>query len=145
MSRSSPLLTLAHVIAGDAKLADWQRRSARDQAIVRIVRQALPQSFAAEVVVADAQSGELKLGAPSGAVAATLRLRSIDIRSALVREGWEFTAIKVIVQPRNSPEKRPQSLKIQWDARAKQPLAGLRDQLPPGPLKTAVARLLRGR
>lgn len=136
---------MARVIAGDPKLADWQRRHARDQAIIQIVRQALPQNLAADIHVADAESAELKLSAPSGAFAAVLRQRGAGLLPALARKGWEFTAIKVIVQPRNVPIKRHKSSQIQWDAQASRPLANLRDDLPAGPLKAALARLLRGR
>jgi hypothetical protein len=136
---------MARVISGDPQLADWQRRHARDQAIIRVVREALPRALSADIAVADAESGELRLAAPSGAFAAVVRQRGADLLSALARKGWEFTAIKVVVQPRNMPLSRKKSAQIQWDASATTPLAGLRDDLPTGPLKAALARLLRGR
>ncbi len=136
---------MARVLSGDPQLADWQRRYARDQAIIRIVRDTLPRTLSADIAVADAESGELRLAAPSGAFAAVLRQRSAALLSALTRKGWEFTAIKVVVQPRNTPTPKKKSSQIQWDAQASKPLAGLRDDLPPGPLKAALARLLRGR
>lgn len=136
---------MARVIASDPRLADWQRRRARDDALMQIVRRLLPRNLGGDIAVADAESGELRLTAPSGAYAAVLRQRSADLLSTLAREGWEFTAIKVVVQPRNNPVIRAKSPQIQWDTRANQPLAGLRDDLPAGPLKAALARLLRGR
>jgi hypothetical protein len=136
---------MARVLSGDPQLADWQRRYARDQAIIRIVRDALPRALSADIAVADAESGELRLAAPSGAFAAVVRQRGADVLSALAGKGWEFTAIKVVVQPRNMPAPKKKSSRIQWDAQAGKPLVGLRDALPPGPLKMALARLLRGR
>ena len=136
---------MARVIASDPRLADWQRRRARDDALMQIVRRLLPRNLGGDIAVADAESGELRLMAPSGAYAAVLRQRSADLLSTLAREGWEFTAIKVVVQPRNNPVIRTKSPQIQWDAQASQPLAGLRDDLPAGPLKAALAKLLRGR
>jgi len=136
---------MARVIASDPRLADWQRRRARDDALMQIVRRLLPRNLGGDIAVADAESGELRLTAPSGAYAAVLRQRSADLLSTLAREGWEFTAIKVVVQPRNNPAIRTKSPQIQWDTRASQPLAGLRDDLPGGPLKAALAKLLRGR
>ncbi len=136
---------MARVIAADPKLADWQHRRDRDQAILGIVRRVLPRNLAADIAVADAESGELKLAAPSGAFAAVLRQRGADLLPALAREGWEFTAINVVVQPRNFPLVKKKSPQIQWDSLASRPLAGLRDNLAPGPLKAALARLLRGR
>ncbi len=136
---------MARVIAADPALADWQRRRARDQSILTIVRRALPRTLAAGIAVADAESGELRLSVQSGAYAAVLRQRGADLLPALATEGWEFTAIKVAVQPGNIPMPNKKSPPIQWDTQASKPMAGLRDGLPPGPLKDAVARLLRGR
>ena len=113
---------MARVLSGDPQLADWQRRYARDQAIIRVVREALPRTLSADIAVADAESAELKLGAPSGAFAAVVRQRGADVLSALARKGWEFTAIKVVVQPRNMPSSKKKSSQIQWDAQARKPL-----------------------
>ena len=136
---------MARVIAGDPQLADWKRRHARAEAILAVVRRSLPRNLATDIAIADADAAELRLSAPSGAFAAVLRQRGALLLSALVQEGWEFTAIKVVVQPRNPPATRHKSSRIQWDNQANQPLVGLRDQLPPGPLKQALAKLLRGR
>lgn len=136
---------MARVIAGDPQLADWQRRYTRDQAILAVIREQLPRTLTTDVVVVDAETDELRLAAPSGAFATVLRQRSARLIAALARKGWEFTAIKVVVQPRNVPAQWHKSSQIQWDATARPPLAGLRDNLPPGPLKAALARLLRGR
>ncbi|MEO6929126.1 MAG: hypothetical protein ABI190_08170 [Casimicrobiaceae bacterium] len=138
-------MTMARVIAGDPQLADWKRRHARAEAILAVVRRSLPRNLATDIAIADADAAELRLSAPSGAFAAVLRQRGALLLSALVREGWEFTAIKVVVQPRNSAATWRKSSRIQWDSRANQPLVGLRDQLPPGPLKQALAKLVRGR
>ncbi len=145
MPPSSPLLTLARVIAADPQLADWRRRHARDQAILDVVRRALPRNLTADIAVNDAETTELHLSAPSGAFAAVLRQRGAALLAALTQEGWEFTAIKVVVQPRNARAIQRKSQQIQWDSTASRPLAGLRDELPQGPLKAALARLLRGR
>jgi hypothetical protein len=133
---------MARVIAADPTLADWQRRRARDQSILGIVRRALPRTLAAGVAVADAESGELRLSVQSGAYAAVLRQRGADLLPALAREGWEFTAIKVVVQPGVWPvhDKKPEP--NQWDNRANRPLSELRDGLSTGPLKAALAKLL---
>ena len=136
---------MARVIAGDPQLADWRRRHARDQAILGVVCRALPRNLVADIAITDAEPGELRLSAPSGAFAAVLRQRGAALLAALAQEGWEFTAIKVVVQPRHSPEVRRKSVTIQWAAEASPALAGLRDNLPQGPLRAALAKLLRGR
>ena len=136
---------MARVIAADPALADWERRRARDQAILKIVRRALPRTLAAGIAVADAESGELRLSVQSGAYAAVLRQRGADLLPALAREGWEFTAIKVVVQPGVWPVHDKKLPSIQWDSRANQPLSELRDGLPPGPLRAALAKLLAKR
>jgi hypothetical protein len=132
------------VLAAHPQTAEWQRRVARNEAILKVLRRVLPRALGAELTVDAGESGELRLVAASGAVAAVLRQRAADLMPALAREGLEFTAIRVAVQPRPTVGTSRKSHAIQWDASASTALAKLRGELPDGPLKAAVARLLRG-
>jgi hypothetical protein len=131
------------VLAGHPQTAEWQRRVARNEAILKVLRRVLPRALVAELAVDAGESGELRLVAASGAVAAVLRQRGADLAATLAREGSEFTAIKVVVQPRPTAGVIRKTHTIQWDGSASAPLSRLCGQLPDGPLKAAVARLLR--
>jgi Dna[CI] antecedent, DciA len=143
VARPSSSTTLARVFATDPQMAQWQRRIAHGEAILHVVRRVLPRALGAELAVDAGESGELRLVAASGAMAAVLRQRVADLKPALAREGWEFTDIKVVVQPRAAPAVLKKQHTIQWDANATPALRQLRDTLPEGPLKAAVGRLLR--
>ncbi len=143
MPRGITPRTLATIVGHDPLLAQWQRRADRDQAILRVLRRVLPVALAHGIGVRDAGSAELALVTPSGAAAAVLRQRGPDLLPALAREGLEFTAIKVVVQPRPAVEKPKKSISFQWDNDATTAFSALRDRLPEGPLKEAVAQLLR--
>ena len=136
---------LFRIVADDPSLADWQRRRFRDEALLQLLRRALPRALAAQLAVADAQGRELVIAGPSGAVAAVLRQRVPDLLGRLVREGWEFTGIRVVVQPRPTagPEKKPVTLHM--DSAAIPALSTLRDGLPPGALRDAVSRIVAKR
>lgn len=124
-------------------MSEWQRRIAANGAILHVVRRVLPRALGAELAADAGESGELRLVAASGAMAAMLRQRVADLGAALAREGWEFTAIKIVVQPRSAPAAPTKRHEIQWDATATPALRQLRDTLPEGPLRAAVGRLLR--
>jgi hypothetical protein len=131
------------VLAAHPQTAEWQRRVARNEAILKVLRRVLPRALGAELTVDAGESGELRLVAASGAVAAVLRQRAADLLPALAREGCEFTAIRVVVQPRPTAGVARKTHTIQWDGSASAALGQLAGQLPAGPLKAAVERLLR--
>jgi hypothetical protein len=131
------------VLAAHPQTAEWQRRVARNEAIMKVLRRVLPRALGAELTVDAGESGELRLVAASGAVAALLRQRGSDLMSALAREGLECTAIRVVVQPRPTAGVDRKTHAIQWDESASQALSKLCGTLPDGPLKAAVGRLLR--
>lgn len=131
------------MLAAHPQTAEWQRRVARNEAILKVLRRVLPRALGAELTVDAGESGELRLVAASGAVAAVLRQRGADLAPVLAREGWEFTAIKVVVQPRPTIGVARKQQSIQWDGSASEPLSRLCGQLPDGPLKAAVTRLMR--
>jgi hypothetical protein len=137
-----PLL-LQRIVAGDATLAAWEARRRQETRLTEALRRHLPRSLADRVRVADAQSSELQLEVGAGAIAAVLRQQTPTLLAALRREDWKFSAISVRVQVRPAPPPIRKTPPHQVDRSALQPLAGLAQALPPGPLKRSLDRLLR--
>jgi hypothetical protein len=135
--------SLQRIVATDATLAAWDARRRREAALADVIRRHLPRSLADRVRVANAETSELQLQVGAGAVAAILRQQLPTLLDELGREGWKFSAITVRVQVRVTPvpEKKPPPHHI--DRSVLRPLAGLARDLPPGPLKLALGRLLR--
>ncbi|MEP7184133.1 MAG: DciA family protein [Betaproteobacteria bacterium] len=134
---------LQHILATDATLAAWDARRRHEEALTAIVRRHLPRALAGRIRVADARGAELELAADAGAIAAVVRQRTPDLLAELRREGWEFTGIRVRAQVRVDPAPAKKHVLNPIDRSALQPLARLADDLPPGPLKTSLARFLR--
>ena len=86
---------------------------------------------------------ELELVTDAGAIAAIVRQRSAELLTALKREGWEFTGIRVRVQVRDDPGPSRKPLANRVDRTSLRPLSALARSLPPGPLKVALERFLR--
>jgi hypothetical protein len=134
---------LSRILAADPAIAGWDARRRRDDALGAVVRRHLPRPLAERVRVTDAGGGQLDLAVDSGAVAAVVRQRSPDLAVALRREGYEFTGIRVRVQVRTTPAPKRKILPNQPNRDSTRPLAELARGLPAGPLKAALARLLR--
>ena len=99
--------------------------------------------LALRIRIAEERNGQLELAADAGAIAAIVRQRSAELLTALKREGWEFTGIRVRVQVRTEPAPSRKPLANPVDRSALQPLSALARGLPDGPLKTALHRFLR--
>jgi len=145
MSKPNPLQPLFRVLAADPRLAAWDARRRHEQALTLMIRRSLPRPIAEQVAVCAAVSETLELATASGAVAAVVRQRSPDLIAALQREGWEFTVIRVRVQPQRDGVAPKKQLPNQWDSNATRVLSRLEAGLPSGPLKASLARLLRRR
>ena len=91
---------LGHILSAETAFAGFLDRRRNEQAILQNVRRNLPPALAAQVGIAAAEPPELVLLAGSGAVGALLRQRVPDLVEKLAREGWQFTGIRVRVQPR---------------------------------------------
>ena len=141
MPRSPQLLQ--RILRSDATLAGWAARRDREEVLAGIVRRHLPRPLALRIRRAEERDLELELVTDAGAVAAIVRQRSAELLTALKREGWEFTGIRVRVQVRVQPLPQRKILANPVDRSRLQPLATLSRTLPPGPLKTALERLLR--
>ena len=141
MARSPQLL--CRILDADPTVAGWAARRRREEAVASLVRSHLPRPLADRVRVADAEGQELQLAVEAGAIAAIVRQRTPDLVAALQRNGWQFTGIRVRVQVRTAPPIRPKVDINQPDKESLRPLAGLARNLPAGPLKSALARLLR--
>ena len=135
--------SLQRIVAADAVLAAWDARRRREAAVAEAIRGHLPRSLADRVRVANAESSELQLQVGAGAVAAILRQQLPALLAALGREGWKFSAISVRVQVRATPPPPKKPPPHQVDRSVLRPLAELAGDLPPGPLKQALGRLLR--
>lgn len=134
---------LQQIIAADAMLAEWQARRAREEALTALVRRHLPRQLGERVRAGQLPSGEIELVVATGAVAAALRQRAPDLLAALIREGAPCNGIRVRVQVAASAAPDPKIARKVLDKGSLTPLAVLTRGLPAGPLKTALARLLR--
>jgi hypothetical protein len=132
---------LHQILKGESTLDELLARHRREAALQELVQRALPPALAKHVVVIDARSAELELGAASGAVAALVRQRGPDLRIALAREGWEFTGIRVRVQARLARESLAIMPKKQLDSASASTLLTLAGQLGESPLSLALTRL----
>jgi len=140
MSRPQPL---SGILTANATLAAWDARRRREEALTQIVRRHLPRALAPRVRVGGADGVLLSLMTEAGAIAAIVRQRTPEILIALRSDGWEFTGIEVRVQVRVAPIAQPKLQRNQLDRETLRPLADLARRLPAGPLKHALARLLR--
>jgi len=131
------------VLRTDATLAEWAARRDREEVLAGIVRRHLPRPLALRIRIAEERNGQLELAADAGAIAAIVRQRSAELLTALKREGWEFTGIRVRVQVRSDSGTQPKIKINQLDKESVRPLAGLAADLPPGPLKAALLKLVR--
>jgi hypothetical protein len=143
MTKPNVPVPLARVLAADEKLAAWKSQHAREERLLRAVRRLLPRPLAERVFAREAGPGLLELSTSAGAIAAVVRQKGPQLLADLAREGWEFTGIRVRVQPRAAVPGPTKRVPLQWDTRAKPPLAALCASLPDGPLKVALGRMLR--
>ena len=134
---------LERILRADATLAGWAQRRDREVALAGIVRRHLPRPLALRIRVAEERNRQLELAADVGAVAAIVRQRSAELLTALKREGWEFTGIRVRVQVRTDAPPPRKTLANPVDRSLLQPLAQLARTLPAGPLKSSLERFLR--
>jgi hypothetical protein len=134
---------LASVLASDAQFAEWTARRQREAELTAHVRKHLPRTIAERVRVTDWHDGVLEIAASAGAIAATLRHRAADLRSALARDGLDCDEIRVRVQVVGIAGTHDKGAARQWDSRNATPLFELGDRLADGPLKAALARWSR--
>jgi hypothetical protein len=141
--KPTPARPLQRVLTEDGQLAQWHERMQRENRLTAAVRRMLPRALADRVRVADAAPPVLQLAVPSGAVAAAVRQRSPDLLAGLRREGMHFTQLEVRVQVRTEPLPPEKLASNQYSTIEAAPLRRLAEQLPPGELREAVARLAR--
>lgn len=143
MTRKPQHQTLARVLDSDATLAQWAARHREEAALTWLVRRHLPRPIAERVHVSNAGNGVLELAASGGAIAAALRQRAPDLRSALVRDGRHFAEVRVRVQVTGSAIARETPPRQRRDSSGASPLFDLADRLPDGPLQDALRRWSR--
>ena len=143
MAKPDTLRPLARVLANDATIASWHARMQAESLLTAAVRRHLPRALADRVRVADTAGGTLTLAVSAGAIAAVLRQRAPGVLADLAREGSHFTEIRVRVQVRNDPIAPGKTLANQRNKVDATPLRRLADDLPAGPLKSALQRLAR--
>jgi hypothetical protein len=134
---------LSRILAAEPRLAAWDARRRREEALTALIRSHLPRPLAERVRVASAEGDEVELAVEAGAVAAIVRQRVPDLLVALRRGSWQFTGIRVRVQVRSGPPPARKVVLNQPDRESLRPLAGFARELPAGALKAAIARLLR--
>lgn len=143
MTRKPQHQTLARVLDADGTLAQWTARHRDEAALTRLVRRHLPRPIAERVRVSSASDGVLELAASAGAIAAALRQRAPDLRSALARDGRQFVEVRVRVRLTNPAMDREIAPRQRRDISGASPLFDLADRLPGGPLKDALRRWSR--
>ena len=94
-------------------------------------------------MVAGAHGGVLELAVGAGAVATVVRQRTPTMTTALRREGWDFTEIRIRVQLGTAERLAEKTVARQLDSEGATALFVLADQLRDGPLKTALKRWRR--
>ena len=134
---------LARILAADATIAAWHARARAESELTSAVRRHLPRALADRVRVAEIANATLTLATSTGTLAAVIRQRLPTILGGLQREGCNFTEIRVRVQVRGEAQESAKSLKIHRKKADPAPLRRLAENLPDGPLKTAVLRLAR--
>lgn len=143
MTRSTPARPFARIIAGDPTLADWDRRRRAESDATGLVRAALPRPIAGLVDAQIPAPGQVALRVSSGAVAAAVRQRLPAISAALTRGGVQCREVRVRVQPGGDRQPEQKPVYRQIDMAGIPALAEVEATLAPGPLKSAVRRLLR--
>ncbi|AZR96279.1 hypothetical protein BBB39_17255 [Bordetella trematum] len=114
--------------------------------IQHAVAAVLPPALGAVCVVAKLESQRLQLAVPGPAHAAKLRQMAPRIAQALAAQGWNLNEITVRIQagmPRPGQRApRPPKEAVPLGGTALQAFESLQENLRPGPLADAVARLL---
>lgn len=107
------------------------------------VDRALPAALAGHVRVMQLENGVLSLGCDSGAAASRLRHQTDVLLAGLAQRGIAAASVKTRVNPELSARFQPPVEKRGVPAAALEGLAHLNADIEPGPLKDALARLLR--
>jgi hypothetical protein len=143
VTKPLPARPIARVLEAESGLSDWMSRHRQEVALTRLVRKHLPRPIAERVHVSDSRNGVLELAATAGAIAATLRQRAPNLRASLLRDGVDFTEVRIRVQVAARPEMITKNVVRQWDSASAKPLFDLADRLSESPLKGALARWSR--
>jgi hypothetical protein len=143
MAKPNSLQPLARILTTDTLLASWHDRMRREAQLTTTVRRLLPRALADRVRVAEVAPPVLHLAVAAGAVAAVVRQRTPDILAGLRREGCDFTELRVRVQVRVDADPTRKTVLKQNIRVDSAPLRQLARDLPDGPLKAAVERLVR--
>lgn len=134
---------IARVLADDPLVGAWARRRLDETRVTKSVRAGLPPPLAVHVAAWLPSPFRLELTAPTGTVAAALRMRLPAVRAILEREGWDFRDIRVRVQPSAPAPGQSNIIVRQWDRTQEPALRQLEASLPEGPLRAAVSGWLR--
>lgn len=145
MTRPKTLTPLARVVEADETLKSWNDRRRREDTLLRAIRRLLPRPVAERLYVTDGQSSTLELATGAGAIASVVRQRGPEILAALNRDGWQFSGIRVRVQPPSMPLSLQKVEPRQWDSQSRRPLVALEAELCAGPLKAALRHFLKSR
>lgn len=120
--------------------------AARAQALLRLqaaLDRALPAPLVGHVRVQTFEAGVLALACASGAVASRLRRETDALVAALAKRGIAVASVRSTVNPELSARYAPPIEKAGLPPAALNGLAHLEADIEDGPLKDALARLLR--
>ncbi len=110
--------------------------------LARRLNKALPAGLGDAATVANYKSGKVVIHATNGAVAAKIRQMGQRLCSELSQEGVECNVMDVKVQPRQIPWQSRPSTEKPLSARTCGVLRGTAEELPAGPLRSALETLL---
>ena len=111
--------------------------------LARIYQQIAPQHLSAASTLANYKSGSIVIHATSGAVAAKLRQLAPTLADGFRRQGVECSDLQVKVQAHKTVQQSTSSTIKPLTPAASRAIEGLRDTLPPTPLRSALETLLR--
>lgn len=132
---------LGHILSAETTFAGFLNRRRNELAILQHVRRNLPPALAAQVGIAAAEPPELALLVGSGAAGALVRQRVPDLVEKLAHAGWQFTGIRVLVQPRPSSGRPKKNNAKQLDSLSAATLLAHAERLADPALAAALRRL----
>ncbi|GIZ50947.1 hypothetical protein NCCP691_09610 [Noviherbaspirillum aridicola] len=131
---------------GNDKMAALLPTVARLAALQQDCASVLPALFDACSVLSF-ESGQLVLAAPNAAFAAKLKQQLPKLQEALLKGGWQVSAIRIKVQVRKIAEKTRPQKQLVLPSAAKSALASLKESLEETPqnqeLKAALEAMLK--
>lgn len=139
-----PLRKLGAFLGASDELKTLSARTRRLRELQTLYLRSAPRELASASRVKNYRTGTLVVSADNPAVAAKLKQLTPTLLAALRETESEITSVRIEVQVGGAArERRPQPQKTPLTAEAVQGFAELSKRVPDGPLKSALANLVR--